>query len=350
MNLTLNIVADINGHVVNCGQVTLSVPDELVMQMVPPPPAEPGPSIWASVEQAEPVVMVREERPLLEQSWVYSAHYQRYGKQVVDAVAALGRFRGTAAELTVRTGLKLEPRVVGPALHAALSAGELLGDVQPKRGSMPCVYDLWAPDVRPSETAPAVQPAVQKPVAEKGMVQAGWYQRHGHLVMEAMQREGRFQGTALKLKTVQGIPTDHSNVAAALCKALDTGHLLGTRSPKKRGSPTVYDVWVPGWGEAAAEPALAVASVAAELPYVAAVPAQPMTEAELREAVLKKFRKGQFFDGQDAEFFRAMVGREPAGNEMDSMRAVLKQLDRERFIDFGEIVREGAPALWEVFA
>lgn len=350
MNLTLNITADIGGHTVHCGQVNVSVPDELVMQLVPPPPAEPGPSIWASVDQAEPVVMVRDERPRFEQAWVHTAHYQRYGKPVVDAIAALGRFSGTAAELVQRAGLSLVPRVVGPSLHLALANGELLGEVQPKRGTMPCVYNVWVPEVRPSEAAPVAAAPVAERLPPKAMARAGWYQRHGHMVIEAMQREGRFHGTALELKRKQGIATDQSNVAAALCKALECGYLLGTRSEKKQGSPTVYDVWVPGYGQPAAETVTEVAPVAPELPYVSEAPTALMTEAELREAVVAKLRKGQDFDGTNVAFFWRIVGRGPEGDELGAMRAALQQMDQERRIDFREIAREGAPALWEVFA
>jgi hypothetical protein len=366
MNLTLNITADIGGHTVHCGQVNLSVPDELVMQLVPPPPAEPGPSIWASVEQAEPVVMVRDDRSdrIEHGQWLRSAQYARYGKRVIDAVRACGRFHGTAAELQARTRLDVQPRLIGPSLHRALGEGQLMGTVTPKRAGMPCVYDVWAPVADDPKTGGLAAESVQATAAsvvsaihEPGPVQvstnwmqSGWYQRHGHMVMEAMQRVGRFHGTALELKHREKIPTDQSNVAAALCKALETGHLLGTRSDKKQGAPTKYDVWVPGYGQAVAEPAAEVAPIAAELPYVLEAPAVPMTEAELREAVVTKLRKGQDFDGTDVAFFWRIVGRGPAGDELGAMRAALQQMDRERRIDFAEIAREGAPALWEVFA
>ncbi|MBU6280207.1 MAG: hypothetical protein KGN78_13280, partial [Actinomycetales bacterium] len=84
--------------------------------------------------------------------------------------------------------------------------------------------------------------------------------------------------------------------------------------------------------------------------HVPAIANVPMTESELRAAVVARLPKGDDFDGTDEAFFWRVVGRAPVAGDLAAMRTVLEQMDQERRIDFREIAREGAPALWEVFA
>lgn len=271
----------------------------------------------------------------IEYGWEKTAHYRRYGHLVVDAVAAVGRFQGTAAELAARAALPFDARTVGPSLHAALDAGLIEGTVRRKRGNMPCVYDVWAVSGRQ-------RPHVQ-PVAVCPWMEGEEYRKYGKHVLQAVSQMGRFQGTAEELVRRAGIALDSRVVGRSLQSAIKAGLLSGSLERRFQCKPYVYDVWIP-----CTEPVNGEEVPAEGAGLEVQCLGSSLDAAGIEAAVFAASKRYPELDGTDAAVCRAILGRPPEADEVQRVRDVLLRMDDDCQIKFREIQRASAPALWEV--
>jgi hypothetical protein len=267
--------------------------------------------------------------------WQKTAHYRKYGRLVIDAVVALGGFQGTAAELASRAGVSFGARIVGPCLHAALDAGLIAGTVQPKCSSRPCVYDVWPVD--------AQQERPDSPATDCPWLRSAQYHRHGKQLVNAVAQAGRFQGSATDLVQQAGLDIDSRVAGQALQAALNAGQLGGTLRRMYHSKPYVYDLWIPGTEWDKAESAEDVQPTEPGVPYSGALDA-----VTIEAAVFAAAKRYPELDGTDAVVCRAILGRPPEADEVQSVRDVLLRMDDDCQIKFREIQRASAPALWEV--